>query len=830
MLKKSFFLFGILFILACKNETSVTLEMAPEDGAFYQRAYPFFEVNTKLVAAEKAKYANVHTKRYKNDAAEWTNEGPTNIGGRVTDIARHPTDPDHYYIGTSVGGVWETTDDGENWKPIFDEVGIMSIGNLAISKSNPNILYVGTGEANASATSGAFFGNGVYKSIDGGATWESAGLENSQHIARLYVDPSNPDFVMAASTGKLYGKCNDRGLFRSVDGGTNWEQIHFVNDSTACIDFVVSPDDSNVIYSATWERIRYPWGRDYAGVSSAVWKSTDGGENWEKMSNGLPLNQGITGRIGLAISQINPEKVYTVFTENSITNRFQGIYMTQDGGEEWVEISGTINNVTNAPFSSFGWFFGNIRVNPEDDDEVFLLGLNSYYTKDQGSSWTQSFGMHVDMHAMEYFDGNPRNILIGNDGGLYKSVDGGLSFRFKSNIPITQFYNIEVDYLNPSKVLGGTQDNNTLMRTSNLENSYTPILGGDGFHTIVDPSNSDIIYAEYQWGNLSKSIDGGLNMFSVTEGIDKERTNWNTPVVLSPIDPSIVYYGSYKLYKSIQAENWEEISPDLTKGEHPSGSTSFGTITTIAASYQDLGTIYVGTDDGQLWLTRNDGLDWNSINAGIPDRYVTEVAVNPEDDAEAIVTLSGYRYVDYTPHVLLTTNHGRTWTDISANLPQVPVNDIEYHHINRDILFVGTDMGVWKSMDKGISWELFSNKMPATIVNDLKIHGPTNTLFAGTFGRSIYSIDITEEVTSTFELDDSNFLIYPNPILSGSKLNYTISEKLINGIIKIYSSSGALIKEGKSDQQLQNLQLETGIYWMRLEKNGLFVSQKLIVI
>jgi len=819
-------LLTVVITISCNTSEEKTIPQSPEDHLYIQRAYPYPEINQEAVRDVRKEVQSVINNNQsitKNDNP-WESEGPTNIGGRVTDIARHPTLESVFYIGASVGGIFKTTNGGVDWIPIFEDVPSQSIGNIAISKSNPEILYVGTGEANASATSGAFFGSGVYKTENGGESWSSAGLELSNHIGRLVVDDRDPNIVVAAATGKLYGKGTNRGVYKTIDGGENWEQLFIVSDSTACIDVAVHPEDGNIIYAAMWERTREPYQRDYGGPTSGIYRTLDGGASWTRLENGLPDNFSSRGRIGLSLCKSDPDVLYATITDNEISNSFLGVFRTDNGGDLWEEVSFDLPGNT---FSSFGWFFGNIRCNPTDKEEAYVLGLNAFKKQSGEDNWDLLTGMHVDMHALEFFDRDPNDILIGNDGGLYRSIDGGENFSFFDNLPITQFYNIEIDFQRPERIFGGTQDNNTIGTFTGDTDDYERLLGGDGFHVNVDPRNSDVIYAEFQFGNLRKSVNGGTIFFEVLNGIDEDdRNNWNTPVILSPQNLDVLYYGTQRLYRTTDnADNWTAISDDLTKGQHPSGSSTFGTLTTIAPSHTDPNVIYTGSDDGTLYVTRDGGLQWNNINTELPERYVTKISVNPLADNEAIVTYSGYRYLDYQPHIMMTTDYGNTWTDISSNLPEFPINDIEYDPFDQDVLYIATDMGVWTSINKGAEWTPLGVDLATTIVNDIKIHAPSYRMVAGTFGRSIFSIDLNV-LSSVEESNSFDFVMYPNPVSKNTPV--TISTDFERFTVNVFDVNGKSVLSLK-DKKNFDVAFLPGLYTVLISSGKQTSSQKLIV-
>ena len=801
-------------LASCSNQKRS--ELYPNEHFYNQRAYPDNHINRNAIGRARNQVKQKFTSRTA-PAGTWQLKGPINIGGRVTDLAISPVNNNHLYLSAAVGGVFRSYDQGQSWQPIFDNEGKFSIGNIAIAPSDASRIYVGTGEANASATSGAFFGDGIYRSDNGGDSWQNIGLPNSQHIGRIVVDPNDPDRVFVAATGTLYGKNLERGVYRTEDGGANWDHVLFLTDSTACIDVAMNPVNPDTLFAAMWERVRYPWIRTYGGFSSGVYRSTDGGDSWQLLSNGLPAPDSQTGRIGLTVSQSNPNIVYASYTTNAITNEFDALYRSVDNGSTWTEVTG--GQISNAN-ATFGWYFGNVRVKPFNPDAVFVLGQLLYQTQDAGNNWNEVNGMHVDHHAMAFSLTDSNLVFAGGDGGAYLSYDGGNSWSHLDNLPITQFYNIEVDHQQPERIYGGTQDNNTIRTLTGSDSDWHGILGGDGFHVIVDPTNSDQIYAEYQWGNLFSSSDGGDNMDPATGGIDEnDRTNWNTPVVMSPFDSDVLFYGSNRLYMSFDnAGWWDVISPDLTDGQHPSGSLSYGTLTAIAPSYNNLDVIYTGSDDGNVSVTFDSGANWNSIDSQLPNRYVSQIAIHPDHDSTAYVTFSGFSFLDYTPHIYKTTDGGQNWTDISSDLPDIPLNDVKIWN-EADMLFVASDMGVWFTENDGLSWDILGDGLPMTIVANLKLHEPTSTLYAGTFGRSIHSYDLTQ--LNPVSVDDDQkvieLMIYPNPTKENATVSF-VTEKPQDTQIRVYDPSGRLVLseaitgEGIQTQELDLSDLNAGIY------------------
>jgi photosystem II stability/assembly factor-like uncharacterized protein len=722
------------FESAKEKEGEKEEEKKPNDWFFMQRAYPLGDIPIEqyLISLEQAQL--MRAKAGNKNGEVWSEAGPTNIPGRITDLAIHPDHPNTIYAGAACGGVFKSTDNGVSWTPIFDEQGTPSIGALAIHPDDPQILYVGAGEANGSGDS--YPGTGIYKSTDGGSDWTHMGLENSYHIGRIAIHPLSPETVFVAASGKLFGTNLERGIYRSTDGGATWERKLFISDSTAAVDVALDPTDPDIVYAAMWERLRGPDRRKVGGWTSGVHKSTDGGDTWYQLTNGLPASADTVGRIGLSVCASSPNVIYAIYCNHP--GRFMGVYKSTDYGESWTR---TLDSALDGFLGGFGWYFGNIRVDPTDPDRVFAMGVDLYRSTNGGSFWSEvGYSVHVDHHALFISPIDPNRVYLGCDGGVYLSTNGGTAWSLCIGQPSTQFYAITIDYLNPQRLYGGTQDNGTLRTLTGATDDWERIHGGDGFYCNVDYTDSDVIYAEYQWGWLRKSTNLGYSWSYVMDGIDyySDRHNWCTPVIMDPVDHNTLYYGSNRLYRTTNGGGWwDPISGDLTGGSG-GGNLTYGTITTIAVAPSNTQVIYVGTDDANVRVTTNGGGDWTSINTGLPDRWVTRVTVDPYADSIAYATFSGHRVSSPLPHVYRTTNYGNTWQAISSNLPEGPINDVIVDPMNPSVLYVGSDVGVYVSENLGGSWMPLGTGLPITVVHDLVLHKLTRTLVAGTHGRSMF--------------------------------------------------------------------------------------------
>ena len=791
-------------------------KLAPGEYMAHQRMYPNNAINQENYL-QAIKQTRIFKKSSKLWDYTWEFAGPTNIGGRITDIEGHPNSPETIYLGAATGGVWKSTDDGASWEYIFEDIDLISIGDIAIDPNDENIIYAGTGEANSSSYS--FIGNGIYKSYDAGETWEHSGLELSAYIGRIIVDYNNSNRVYTAACGNLFTPSEERGIYRSLDGGATWERMLFVNDTVAAIDLVQHPENPDILFAAMWERTRGLEYRHSFGEGTGIWKSTDGGDTWVEMTNGLPA--GDVGRPGLTIAESNPDVLYVFY---DMPNSEVGVYKTQNGGDLWTQTNDWQLSGMN---SSFGWYFGQVRVHPEDENMLWVMGVQMYKSSNGGSSWQDGTGyaVHVDHHAM-YFDQVNNRILLGNDGGLYYSMNNGSSWTKINNLPFTQFYAIDVDYQNPERLIGGTQDNNTIMTNDGGLNNWQPILGGDGMYCLIDYSNPNILYAEYQWGNLYKSTNGGNNMDYIGWSWNGERINWSAPLAMDPVDSDILYFGSYRVWKSTNGgSSWNDVSGDITKGINQ----YFHTITTIAVSPLNNNIVIAGTGDGLIHISTNAGATWENITNGIPDRWITRVIADPYDENTIYATISGFRWDEQLPHVYKSEDLGQTWQSISGNLPELPVNDIVLDPMYPGYIYIGTDAGVFFTNNNGQEWFMLSDGLPSAAVVAMKIHNPSRSLVIGTYGVSMYRLNL-DDLVSVDELINRQYAkikVFPNPFSNYISIQGELPEDMK---IQVYNAAGTLILNTDKINGSELSGLERGVYFFNfVDSNGkTFQTEKVI--
>ncbi len=811
-------------------------DMRPTEWAFLQRTFPYFNANLdaySVALKQVNEMRNKQNKFYKGkNLVPWEFAGPVNIGGRIVDIEFNPIEPNIVYAGAATGGVFKSTDTGANWTAIFDDAATLSIGDICIDPINPDIIYVGTGEANGGHNN--FPGGGIYKSTDAGATWSCMGLEKTAAIGRVIIDPTNTNRVFAAAVGSYFAPNSERGLYLSTDAGITWNKSLFVSDTTGCIDVVINPENSNLMLAAMWERVRQPGYAHLYGPTSGMYKSTDAGTTWVKVVNGLPNPSNTdVGRIGLATSSTQPNLVYSIINDGY---NYIGLYKSTNFGDNWTNVD--TDNEISAGVSNFSWYFGQVRINPADHNKVYVLDVSFMRSTNGGTTFPIIYGyggpdeLHVDHHALAFHPNNPNYLIEGNDGGINISTDGGVTWQSRVQLPITQFYEIWVDALDPKKLYGGTQDNNTIRTLTGALDDWEAILGGDGMYVIVDYTNSNIIYAESQWGNLAKSIDGGVTFNYALNGISgDEPTNWSTPVVIDPLNPNILYYGTDRVYRTTnKASSWTAISPKLTSGFY---SPRLGTVTTIAIAPSNTNYIYAGTDDSYIWVSKNNGTNWTKISSGLPTRWVTRLVVDPLNENTVYATFSGLRWKDPESHVYKSTNAGETWIDISANLPDSPVNAFAVYPANTNVLCLGSDIGMFISYNKGESWEVLGAELPVVPINDMKIDVETNTLVIGTHGRGMYKINlatILSNLDASYSMQPEMFKLsqnYPNPFNPQTTIEFYIPKEGKVAII-LYNAVGELVEqlvnteypEGNHKVIFNAKNLSSGVYYYKMVYNN----------
>jgi photosystem II stability/assembly factor-like uncharacterized protein len=685
--------------------------------------------------------------------------GPAIMGGRIDDFAVVESNPSMIFAATASGGLWKTVNNGTTWEPVFDNESHSSIGDVAIVQSNPDIVWAGTGEPNNRQSSS--WGNGIYKSTDGGKTWTNVGLKDSHHIGRIVIDPKNPDVVYVAALGHLWGANAERGLYKTTDGGKTWIKSLFINEDTGFTDVTMDPEDSQTIYAAAYQRRRTPSGFNGGGPGSALYKTTDGGTTWTKLTSGLP--EGDAGRIGIDVYRKDSKIVYLTYEHATES----GIYRSDDKGATWKKMS-----ITNPR----PMYYSQIRIDPTNDQRVYVLGA-SWYTSDNGGKSFQNnpfIRIHGDYHALWINPANPNHLLAGSDGGIHFSYDRGKTWDYVNTIPLGQFYEVGFDFRKPYWVYGGLQDNGSWgapVFTTNVtgvsNDEWIRVGGGDGFYNVVDPKDPNTVYTESQNGVISRlNLKSGEAKFirpQPEEGSKEQyRFDWNSPILISPHNNQRIYLGGNRLFISNdRGDNWTA-TPDLTQNIDRSkllimgvqvkpnvlsghdGQDNYSQIVTVAESPAKEGVLWVGTDDGNVQVSRDGGKTWKNVvdrMVSVPaNTYVTRVIASHTVAGRAYVTFDGHRNDDFKPYVFVTEDFGESWKAITNGLPH-PANVIREHHRNPNLLLAGTEFGLWVSHNRGASWMQFKSNLPTVPVDDIQIHPRDNDLILATHGRSIYVLD-----------------------------------------------------------------------------------------
>lgn len=725
--------------------------------------------------------------------------GPANMGGRVTDIEVVESNTKVIYVAAASGGVWKTIDGGDTWQSIFDREGVASIGDIAVSPSNPDIVWVGTGEANA--RNSVSWGDGVYKSENGGRTWQHMGLKETRHIGRVVIHPRNSDIVYVAALGHLWGPNPERGLYRTTDGGKTWKKSKYIDVNTGFIDAAMDPADPNTLYAAAYHvrRDAFAGGNPASQFrnSADLFKTTDGGDTWEKITNGLPDRP--LGRCGFAVYRKDPNIVYAVIQTDrtSLAPGGQpakenadidtgGVFRSEDKGKTWKKL----NNLCPRPF-----YYGQIRVDPADDQRVYILGIALHVSDDGGKSFPQQLtarGVHPDHHALWINPTDPKHLILGNDGGLYFSKDRGQTWEPVRNLPIGQFYGVAADMRQPYHVYGGLQDNGswggptaTFSAAGITLFDWKRIAGGDGFQCAADPTDSNTVYAEGQFGRLQRiTLGPRFGAKPITPRPERSaspyRFNWDAPLLLCPHDSKTIYFGGNYLFKSIdRGDKWEVISPDLTRAR-PFAPAYGHTLTTIAESPRKAGVLWAGADDGKVQVSKNAGKDWTDVSEKIPchphARWISRIECSHFDEGTAYVSIDRHRNDDLRPYLFKTTDFGATWQALAANLPaEEPLHVVRQSSRNPDLLFAGSECGLYVTLDGGHEWHRYRG-LPTVPVFDLVIHPRDRELVIGTHGRSVYVMDIAplEELTEAVQRGDLHlFAVKPAVAYEPRKLEIT---------------------------------------------------------
>jgi photosystem II stability/assembly factor-like uncharacterized protein len=713
--------------------------------------------------------------------------GPANMGGRITAVAAVEGRPATLYAAAASGGVWKTVNNGITWNPVFERRA--SIGDVAVAPSNPDIVWVGTGEANA--RNSVSWGDGVWRSADGGKTWEHRGLRETHHIGRILIHPKNPDIVYVAALGHLWGPNKERGVFKTADGGKNWGQVLAPDADTGCIDLVLDPTDPETLYAAAYRVRRGPFsGGNPAvqfGPAAGLYRTRDGGKNWKRLTKGLPTRP--LGRCGLDVYRKDPRILYAVVQTDQTNIKTMpgqaarsndnpetgGVFCSRDRGESWAKV----NDLCPRPF-----YYGQVRMDPRDERLVYVLGIHLHVSHDGGRTFKNDGapGVHGDHHALWIDPADPEHLVLGNDGGVYFSHDRGTNWEHVRNLPIAQFYAAAVDLRKPYRIYGGLQDNGTWFgpsRTWNEEGitaaDWQRMMGGDGFSCQADPADPDTIYAEGQYGrlcrlNLRTGSETEIRPVPPSPMVPAYRFNWNSPLLLSPHNPRTVYYGGNHVFRSVdRGDHWEVLGPDLTLGK-PGPSADMGhTLTAIAESPVKAGVLWAGTDDGRVLITRNGGAEWINVSECVPgvplERHVSRIDCSPTAAGTAWLALDRHRQDDRAPYLFRTDDYGLHWKPLHSNLPREgPVYVVRASPRNPDLLFAGTEFGLFVSLDGGDSWQPLGKGLPAVPVHDLVLHPRDRDLVIATHGRGLFVLDAAplEEMTAAVRAEAAHlFAVKP---------------------------------------------------------------------
>lgn len=763
---------------------------------------------------------------------QWERLGPVLNSARVEAVQVDPTQPGTMYVAFGSGNLWKTKDNGLTWKAIFEEQAALGIGDIALAPSDPSIIYVGTGESLKKARNFTMPGVGVYRSDDGGETWRHLGLEDSWHIGEIVVHPQNPDIVFVAVLGHFWSTNTNRGLYRTIDGGKHWEKVLYIDENTGANDVVIAPSDPNIIYVSMWEH--HP---DLSGPKTGIYGSRDGGSTWNRLDQGLPSGPK-KGRTGLAVSHSNPNKVYALMDNLNRNVRLAAeVYRTNDGGKNWART----HEEDLLIFPRIGWYFTDIYVNPQNDEEIYGLGVRMAHSADGGKTFDLVAGrvwhlnpsaaqtLHLDHCELWIHPNNPNHLVLGNDGGLYVSYDRGGSWFHFNNIPTGEFYEITTDNQTPYRIFGGTQDDATVYGTAQPWNPdfpdswrylwVDPWSGGDGCVTQVDPQNPNIIYYSAQNGAVMRKDMLADTITRIRPRLSQEHDgdlafNFVAPYFISPHASNRLYIGGNYVFKTDnRGDDWKVISADLSVSEDTAKhSVAAGA---LVESHLEPGLLYFGGDRGVFWTGKNDGEEWQEYSTGLPNAYIRSIYPSRHQAGRVYVALTGINYDDLGAYLFRSDQYGKNWVPITNNLPDEPVNVILEDPIYEDILYAGGYRGVYISTDRGNSWSVLGLGMPAVSIGDMEIHQPTYDLVVGTHGRGIYRVNLKplhEALAGKWPPQANQF--YTPPVMTSPKIRFMYREVELATVFS-YPISFWLERQGKvslsvlrEDDVLWSIELE----------------------
>lgn len=774
----------------------------PYDWAGVVRNYPDFspDPETYLLALKSAEQEDALLRSSSSFNISWQLEGPGNIGGRINCLFQDPVVPTTFYAGSASGGVWKTTDDCQNWFPVSDDLSFLAISDIKMHPGNSDVVYAATGDENISGY--VFVGDGIYKSNDAGATWTNIGLSNTGIVTEIVLHPTDTSVIYAAAMGYPFQPDANRGVYKSTNGGLSWNQVLFVDSSAGVIDLVMDPFNPDILYAASWNRLRTNSSSIVFGPDAIIWISTNGGATWNPAGSGLPV--GDMSRIGLAVSGTTPGRVFAVYVDPTL--EFAGIYRSDNYGAAWSPINSS--GVDPGAMGGFGWYFGKLIVNPSDDNEIFLCAVDLWKTDNNGSSWSGAWftsDPHADKHDVIHLGG--QNWLLATDGGIYRTNDDGITWTDADNIPNNQFYRITYNPHVTGLYAGGLQDNGTVSGNAVSFNAWNRIFGGDGFTIRYHPTDPNILFVEYQNGQINYSDDGGFSFFDATIGIDfSDRRNWDMPYVFNPQNPNEMLTGTFQSYINSTGTNvfWQPGGQDLTDGVI--FAPRFHVVSAVDWSPLNSNNLLIGTSDGNVWFSSNKGGSWTSINAGLPDRYITSVHFSPNTANRVFVSVSGYKDGINQPHIFRSDNNGTAWVNISGDLPSLAINDVLILPGNDNVIFVATDGGVYGTVNGGISWLRTGNNMPYVPVYDLELEPVQRRLMAGTFGRSLYTVNV-DTLLSTQGLNvatlSASLKVYPTVFNTEITIE-TLEQELM---ASVYSLSGQLMSQHKLEKGQNRIDL-----------------------